>query len=439
MKLKAGGWVLWLGLSVSVSAMDGPPPPPRAAFVRVQNGGFFRGTKPYRFAGTNLWYGMNLGADGAGADRARLSRELDRLVAMGVTNLRVLGASEGPDTEPYRIVPAMQPAPGVFEESVLRGLDFLLAEMGRRSLTAVVCLNDFWHWSGGMAQYRRWASGLFIPYPPPAFGGDWDIFGKFSAGFFDDAKAQTMAERSLRAVVTRRNTLTGVAYVDDPTIMAWELANEPRGMEKPQSLNRWIGSTSALLKTLDPHHLVTTGSEGETPNAHYAGVDFAANHGFPAIDFATAHIWAQNWGWYDPQKPETYDAALAKVKAYFQDHVLKAQALHKPLVIEEFGLSRDLGKMDPNTSAAVRERYYAELFNLGYESAKAGSPLAGMNFWAWAGEARPPRPGQYWRKGDPWLGDPPHEPQGWYSVYDSDRMTVAVISDFARKMQSLEK
>lgn len=31
-----------------------------------------------------------------------------------------------------------------------------------------------------------------------------------------------------QTVLTRRNTLTGVEYRDDPTIFAWELINEPR-------------------------------------------------------------------------------------------------------------------------------------------------------------------------------------------------------------------
>ena len=142
-----------------------------ADFVRVANGRFEVGGKRYAFVGANLWYGMSLGSPGPGGDRARLRRELDRLKALGVTNLRVLGLSQGPNEEPWRIAPALENGPGVANPDQLEGLEFLLHEMGLRGMRAVVCLNNFWPWSGGMAQYVRWAGGDPIPYPPPEPGG----------------------------------------------------------------------------------------------------------------------------------------------------------------------------------------------------------------------------------------------------------------------------
>jgi mannan endo-1,4-beta-mannosidase len=67
-------------------------------------------------------------------------------------------------------------------------------------------------------------------------------------------------------------------------------------------------------------------------------------------------------------------------------------------------------------------------------TAASTAPVAGVNFWAWSGEGRPREAGGAWKPGDPWVGDPPHEPQGWYGVYDADAGTLAVIKAAAAKL-----
>src|SRR5688572_1833944 len=64
---------------------------PYVARIRT---GFRLGGQPYRYAGANMWYGAWLGADAPYGNRDRLRRELDRLVALGVTNIRALAGSE---------------------------------------------------------------------------------------------------------------------------------------------------------------------------------------------------------------------------------------------------------------------------------------------------------------------------------------------------------
>src|SRR5262245_13796818 len=116
--------------------------PDAGKFVTVSDGRFMLEGRPYYFAGANFWQGMNLGVKGPGGDRDRLDAELDALKRMGVTNLRVMASSEGPDTEPYRMVPALMTSPGVYNPDVLDGLDYLLAQMGSRGLRAVMVLNN---------------------------------------------------------------------------------------------------------------------------------------------------------------------------------------------------------------------------------------------------------------------------------------------------------
>lgn len=368
------------------------------------------GGQPHTFAGVNFWQAMNLGVEG---NRVQLLAELDRLQALGVTNVRVMAASEGPNGEPQRLAPALMTAPGHYDPAVLDGLDFLLAELARRDMRAVLVLNNFWQWSGGMAQYVAWAEGSAIPYP-----GDWERFQAYAARFYDCADCQRWYRQHIEALLQRTNPYTGLPYRDDPTIFAWELANEPR--RYPQ---RWIDDTAAFIKSLDPNHLVTTGVEGALP---WREQDFRAAHDGPDIDYATVHIWPQNWGWYDPERPASYESAEAKALAYLREHAAAAAGLGKPLVLEEFGLARDCEPLqdilDPASPTSYRDRFLAAMLAEVSASAAAGGPLAGSNVWAWSGAARP---------GDAWVGDPPHEEPGWYSIYDDDASTLAVLAGHA--------
>lgn len=400
-------------------------------FITIQGQYFYKNNQPYHFLGANFWYGMNLASKGPGGDRPRLLRELDHLSALGIKNLRIMAANEGPDNEPWRIVPSLQPEPGIYNEDLLDGLDFLLSEMAKRDMHAVLCLNNMWPWSGGMAQYMAWVSGEKIPYPPPAENGKWLKFMNFSARFFSDKKAVDLSHDHLRFILKRKNKYTGINYVDDPTIMAWQLANEPRAITNTTAYYQWIDKTAALIKNIAPNHLVSIGSEG---NAFVPfSRKFKKENKCPNIDYATMHIWVQNWGWYDPEKAVTsFEKALKKAKKYIRRHVRSAKKLNKPVVLEEFGIARDSGSHDPSASTIWRDRYYAEIFYFIDELIEKGEPIAGANFWAWAGEGRPRLHKAIWQPGDDFTGDPPFEYQGWYSIYDQDISTLAIIKKYVR-------
>jgi len=58
---------------------------------------------------------------------------------------------------------------------------------------------------------------------------------------------------------------------------------------------------------------------------------------------------------------------------------------------------------------------------------KNSEHVAGANFWAFGGTARPKKGQIYWESGDDLMGDPPMEEQGLNSVFDSDQSTWKVI------------
>jgi len=413
----------------------------RDRFVTVRGTELRLEGRSYHFVGANYWQAMNLASRGPGGDRQQLLRELDDLAAHGITNLRLMAASEGPDTEPLRIAPALLEAPGVYNADLLDGLDFALEALADRDMKAIMTLGNMWHWSGGFGQYLVWAGvASTIPYPPPRPGGDWDEYQRFAAQFYGNAEAVSYYLDHVTKIVTRVNHYTNRSYRDDPTIMAWELANEPRALGNVDSYLAWIATSAQLIKSLDDNHLVTIGSEGDTSDPSYSGTEYLRDHSLSAIDYGTAHVWVQNWGWYDPLAAATsYAPAVALAKAYIDSHVSRTRTLDKPIVFEEFGLARDLASFSPASPVTVRDRYYAELLEHLHALANTHA-VAGANFWGYAGEARPVPPfGLWWRPGDAFPADPPHEPQGWYSVYHSDTSTLAVVERCSRLMSELDR
>ena len=88
-------------------------------------------------------------------------------------------------------------------------------------------------------------------------------------------------------------------------------------------------------------------------------------------------------------------------------------------MIEEFGMPRDGGSFEPRTSTTFKDRFYQLIYSAVLDSVRSGGPLQGCNFWGWGGEGRAQHPDHHFVRGDTsYLADPPHEPQGWYSVFD---------------------
>ena len=419
--------------------------PPRPDFVRRRGTQLIRGGQPWRYAGTNMWYAAYLAADAPYGNRARLQRELDRLAALGVESIRILGSSE---LSPllHSVRPTFRDQTNHYNETLLRGLDFALAEMGKRGIKAVIYLANFWEWSGGFVTYLYWTNGgHYINMNDPAH--PWPEFADRSSDFYGSPKAVAMLNDYIRAVVTRRNTITGMRYANDPAIQAWQLANEPRPGESPNIYAKhlpaylaWIDHTAGLIKRLDPNHMVTTGSEG-TMGCHDSDTCVHDAHSSPHIDYMTAHIWPQNWSWADPKDlAGTWPTVEKNTRAYFVRQVAIAQALRKPLVIEEFGFPRDRGSFDPGAPTTYKDKFYSLIYELALDNMKAGGPVAGTQFWGWGGEGRALHPDHRFQPGDTnYVADPPHEPQGWYSVFDTDASTQAVIGQHAAALKALRR
>ena len=292
--------------------------------------------KPFCFAGSNNYYPIFKpkpvvddlfdAARALGLKVMRVWGMLDRGSLDGsVPNADGAGQKDGVYFQ-YWDAAERRPAYNDGEDGLVR-LDYVVTAAARNGIKLIVVLTNNWPEFGGIDQYLLW-------------------YGKDKHHEFFTTPELTQAYRSwVEHVITRRNSLTGQLYRDDPTIMAWELANEPRcknggafdsdsGWDK-RTLTSWAGEMSAYVKSLDSNHLVSVGDEGffdgGDPKAHFAyraqgGVDHAALTALPNVDFGTFHLYPADW-----RAPPTF------AKKWISDHVALARALGKPTILEEYG------------------------------------------------------------------------------------------------------
>lgn len=406
----------------------------KKGFVQVKDGHFVRDGIPYYYVGTNFWYGAILGSEGQGGNRARLCKELDRMRAMGIDNLRILVGSDGQRGIKTKVEPTLQEAPGVYNDTILAGLDYLLMEMGKRRMVAVLYLNNSWEWSGGYGYYLEQAGEGKAPRPDE---DGYPAFMKFVARYATCEKAHQLFYDYVRFILSRTNRYTGLKYTDDPAIMSWQIGNEPRAFstEALPAFEKWLAEASALIRSLDANHLVSIGSEGSWGCENDYGV-YERICADKNIDYCNIHLWPYNWGWARADHlVEDLAVSCRNTKDYIDRHLAICARLTKPLVMEEFGYPRDGFSFSLSSTTEGRDGYYKYVFSLVGDNAEKGGYFAGCNFWGWGGFAKPRH--EQWEVGDDYTGDPAQEAQGLNSVFVTDTTTLQVVKAEVERMRRL--
>ncbi|XP_060210809.1 mannan endo-1,4-beta-mannosidase 1-like [Lycium barbarum] len=153
-----------------------------AGFITVKDAHFELNGSPFLFNGFNSYWLMHVAA--VPNERHKVTDVLKGASTAGLSVCRTWAFSDGG-------YGALQISPGIYNERVFQ--------------------NEF----GGKAQYVQWARNA-----KAYINSDDD--------FYTHPMLKTYYKNHIEKIVTRFNTITKVAYKDDPTIMAWELMNEPR-------------------------------------------------------------------------------------------------------------------------------------------------------------------------------------------------------------------
>jgi mannan endo-1,4-beta-mannosidase len=244
----------------------------------------------------------------------------------------------------------------------LQHLDYVIYRAGKLGLKLVIPFVNNWNDFGGMDQYVRWRDSS-TP--------DDQVW--YHDSFYTDPVIRQWYKNWIAHLLNRVNTYNGVAYKNDPTIMTWELGNEPRCLSAgayprsnactTQTLTAWANEMSTYIKSVDHNHLVSVGDEGFycLPNpTHWTdscseGVDTIALTRLANIDVMSLHLYPDYWG---------RDASWGT--DWIKRHIRDAKANGKAVMLGEWGW------LDKSTRNKVYKAWTDALFKSGGQSGADG-------------------------------------------------------------------
>ncbi|EPS60450.1 mannan endo-1,4-beta-mannosidase 2, partial [Genlisea aurea] len=174
------------------------------AFVKSGGDHFVLRGSEFVFNGFNAYWMMHVATDPSARDK--VTQVFSQASAVGLTVCRTWAFSDGG-------YGALQKSPGVYDE---RALDFVISEANKHGIRLILSFVNNYKDFGGRPQYVQWARNAGVQIN----GGDDE--------FYTNPTVKDYYKNHVAKVVNRVNSITRIAYKDDPTIMAWELINEPR-------------------------------------------------------------------------------------------------------------------------------------------------------------------------------------------------------------------
>jgi mannan endo-1,4-beta-mannosidase len=199
-------------------------------------------------------------------------------------------------------------------------------------------------------------------------------------GFFTDPKIIARFEEHIAALLNHKNSLTGIVYKDDPTILAWENCNacgffvaftDPGASLTPYV--NWVDTIGSFIKSIDKKHLYEDNSSL-----------FVFDKSGAALETKTPDIITSE---YYPHWDAVFNMGEKTTAEIFPKHAARVTDKHKVYVVNEFGWDntdwatpQDLEKAlttmknDPKISGDLFWALQAHVDKLGWQAIPANVP-----------------------------------------------------------------
>lgn len=369
---------------ISTDAEAGVP----NGFAYTQGTRFMLDGSPFYYAGTNCYYltfksqeavdSVFKDAEAMGLKVIRVWGNLDVGVKTGTTDSEgkpvFTNNNDGPGEKDgiyFQYFDKDLGKPVINEgKDGLQKLDYALYQAEKHGIKLLITFTNYWDAFGGMGQYVKWAQEL-------------GISGLKKDDFYTNETLKGWYKDYVNGLLNHTNPYTGRKLKDEPSVFAWELANEPRcntdAQCKDNILYNWAKEMSEYVKSVDPNHMVALGDEGfynkpygyynEYTTSNYAfygaeGVDFEKLMTIDTLDFGTPHLYLDQWGMKHTGTGQ--DDLL-----WFKIHGETCAELGKPVILEEFGL----------TNRTIRDSEYEQWFEVLEGNVYETVEYAGTNYW----------------------------------------------------------
>ena len=291
----------------------------------------------FRFTGANIyWLGLSNVASTSGGQsiptsvngwyypsRWAINDGLSTAKEMGMTVVRshYLGISVG---DPLSVCPALSNItnnqPNLTAFNTIDYAIFLAGQLGIRLIIPFV--DNYYYNNMGKRTFTNWRG-----ITSGGQGVHWEVEEQT---FFTNSQVVNDFHNYIALILNRINQFNGLAYKNDPTILAWETGNE---INPPPS---WTTTIANYIKSIDGNHLVMDGTyiNNTDPSSgtftasqlDIANVDIVSNHFYPTYNQIAANDAAQAAG-ISPSFPNATPAKAYIIGEYSWKYTPTASAM----------------------------------------------------------------------------------------------------------------